>query len=83
MQLARVIVQRGLNARAAERLVRRRRPGRTLPDRDPNREALERELQAALGMEVAVRAKGDRGEVRIRYQRVAQLEEILRRLRGR
>ena len=83
LQLARVIVRRGLNARAAERLVRRRRHGTTTPERDPNLEELERELQDALGMEVAVRARGGRGEVRIRYQRSAQLEEILRRLRGR
>ena len=83
LQLARVIVRRGLNARAAERLVRRRRPGRTPPERDPNLAELERELQDALGMDVAVRARGGQGEVRIRYRQGDQLEEILRRLRRR
>lgn len=81
LKLARVIVRRGLNSRAAEQLVRRERRGRTPPQRDPNLEELERELQETLGMEVAVRARGNRGEVRIRYRRSTQLEEILRRLR--
>ena len=61
--------------------MRRERRGRTPPPRDPNLEELERELQETLGMEVAVRARGNRGEVKIRYQRSTQLEEILRRLR--
>ncbi len=82
LKLAQVIVRRGLNARAAEQLVRRSRRAQTPTSRDPNLEELERELQETLGMEVAVRPRGERGEVRIRYQRSTQLDELLRRLRN-
>ncbi len=81
-KLAQTIVRRGLNARAAERLARRTGRARTPPSPDPNLEELERELQETLGMEVTVRARGQHGEVRIRYRRGTQLDDLLRRLRG-
>ncbi len=80
LKLARTIVRRGLNARAAERLVKHRKRTRNLPERDPNLDALERDLQDSLGMAVAVRGHGRRGELRIRYERLEQLDELLRRL---
>ncbi len=81
--LARLIVRRGLNARAVERLVRSRDQGRDPSPPDPNLQALERELEEVLGLDVRVRDGQRGGEVRIRYRSAAQRDALLERLRSR
>ncbi len=81
-----MVVDRGLNVRETEALVRleasrpkaRLRSGRS---EDPNVAELSRRLTAQLGLEVGVRAKGKGGLVTIRYSDLEQLEGLIQRLR--
>lgn len=82
--LARQVAAKDLNVRETERLVAagagrddvRRRP----PRKDPNIAALERRLEQALGLEVRIRDRGGRGDLRVAYARSEQLEDLVRRL---
>jgi ParB family chromosome partitioning protein len=90
--LARRIVEDGLNVRQAEALVRasqaapevkgsatRPRPknGR---GKDADTRALEQDLQDVLGLDVAIDDRGGKGELRIRYASLEQLDDICQRL---
>ena len=80
--LAARIVSRGLTVRQVEALTRERqaKPKRR-EGKDANTRAAEAELHAALGLEVEIRkGKGEKGELRIRYTTLDQLEEIRQRL---
>lgn len=87
-ELAREIVERGLNVREVEairRQVDRKAPpkanGRKAAEKDPDTRALEQSLADSLGLSVDVRHAGARGgEVRIGYRTLEQLDEICRRL---
>lgn len=90
--LARRIVSQGLSVRQAEELAqraseagaegRRRAPETKGFDfKDADSRALERRMEEILGVKVDVRpATGETGEIRLRYKRLDQLEEIIRRL---
>jgi ParB family transcriptional regulator, chromosome partitioning protein len=85
-QLARTIVERGLNVREAEALAGQaaNRRGRKEPStrpKDPNVAELAAQLTRCLGLEVAIRAKRDGGMLTIRYSDLAQLDGLLSRLR--
>lgn len=84
--LARDIVKRGLNVRQAEKLSRnadRQRPvQRRAPDRDSDIVALENDLGRVLGLSVAISHQGERGELKITYRSLEQLDEVIRRLRN-
>ncbi|MBL26563.1 MAG: chromosome partitioning protein ParB [Rhodospirillaceae bacterium] len=84
--LARDIVKRGLNVRQAEKLSRdadRQRPvKRRSPERDADIVALENDLGRVLGLSVAISHQGERGELKIAYRSLEQLDEVIRRLRG-
>jgi ParB family transcriptional regulator, chromosome partitioning protein len=85
-QLARTIVERGLNVREAEALAGQaaNRRGRNEPStrpKDPNVAELAAQLTRCLGLEVAIRAKRDGGMLTIRYSDLAQLDGLLSRLR--
>ena len=80
------MVDRGLNVRETEALVRREasRPkarGRSGRREDPNVAELSRRLTAQLGLEVGIRAKGKGGLLTIRYRDLDQLEGLVQRLR--
>jgi ParB family chromosome partitioning protein len=82
------VVNRGLNVRATEALVRRRvsRPGGATAaparsPRDPNTAALERELTDALGLKVTVATRAGGGALTIEYSNLDQLDRILALLR--
>ncbi len=85
VQLAQLIIQKGLSVREAERLVQRRlnppaQPVEQKPDRDLLR--LEEELSDALGATVQIRAnKKGAGKVSIAFGDLDQLEGLLGRLR--
>ncbi|MCG8694961.1 MAG: ParB/RepB/Spo0J family partition protein [Minwuiales bacterium] len=82
VKLAREIVSRGLNVRDAEKIRQRAsKPKQAAPEKDADTQALEDSLEAALGLKVAIKHRGDRGgDVRIAYKSLEQLDEICRRL---
>ena len=84
--LAHAIVERGLNVRQVEAIAQERaanagkvaRPGRV--DKDADTIALEKRLSDALGLSVTIDPRGHGGELRIRYQKLEQLDLVIRRL---
>ncbi|MFQ5985069.1 MAG: ParB/RepB/Spo0J family partition protein [Alphaproteobacteria bacterium] len=87
LALARRVVEEGLNVRQTEMLasqaeVRRRRFAPAGEGEDAERRDLERRLSERLGLSVTIRQRGESGEVRIRYQTLEQLDDLLRRLVG-
>ncbi len=83
--LARQIMEKGLSVRDAEVLARKAaapapegpRPG---PRKSNDTLALERDLSEHLGLEVQIQDKDGKGELRIRYADLEQLDEVCRRL---
>jgi ParB family transcriptional regulator, chromosome partitioning protein len=81
--LAERIVSRGLNVRQVEALTQDRGPAKAKRQRskDSDTRAAEAELRETLGLEVEIRkGKGEKGELRIRYTTLEQLEEVRHRL---
>lgn len=82
------VLAKGLNVRETEALVRRSRdtegtatasPAR--PEKDVDTKALEADLQRTLGLGVDIRHRADKGgEIRIKYSRLEQLDELCRLL---
>ena len=87
-ELAEQIVAGGLTVRHAEALSAKslgRKPSSSAkPEKDANTRALEKELTNHLGLIVSVDGKGDgeRGEVRIRYKTLDQLDGIIKILQS-
>ena len=84
-RLAQIVIERGLNVRETEALVRqeaaRPRPSRTgSPAADPHVKELQDRLTSNLGLEVGIRAKGAGGLLTIRYHDLEQLDGLIRRL---
>jgi ParB family transcriptional regulator, chromosome partitioning protein len=84
-EMAREIVDRGLNVRQVEALARDRvsRTGKTAKKRTAKSAdtiALERRLSDALGLAVAIDHRGESGVLRIHYRSLDQLDNVLRRL---
>jgi len=83
--LARQIVRRQLSVRQTERLVQatreRPRPRKTAPAKSTDVLALERELGAALGLKIEINDRNGNGTVQIEYRTLAQLDDIIRRLK--
>jgi ParB family chromosome partitioning protein len=84
-QMAREIVDRGLNVRQVEALAkeRTRGSGRAAKQRRTkvaDTLALEKRLSDALGLAVTIDHRGRGGAVSIRYRNVEQLDEVVRRL---
>jgi ParB family transcriptional regulator, chromosome partitioning protein len=84
-EMAREIVDRGLNVREVEALAKDRahaagkRPKkRNL--KNPDTLALERRMSDLLGLAVSIDARGRGGVLQIRYRTLDQLEDVLRRL---
>ncbi|TLG76853.1 ParB/RepB/Spo0J family partition protein [Methylocystis sp. B8] len=86
--VARRIVEKGMTVRDVERLAQdeiknirpAKRSGRSAKDADTR--AIEKTLSDALGMRVELRPDGEKGELRIRYGSLEQLESICRLLGG-
>ena len=81
--LAERIVSRGLNVRQVEALTQDRGPAKAKRQRskDSDTRAAEAELRETLGLDVEIRkGKGEKGELRIRYTTLEQLEEVRHRL---
>ncbi len=91
--LAAQIVRDGLSVRQAEALARKARPGggqanvrgvagRIAGGRDPDLEALERQLGDLLGLTVAIQHAGGKGQVAVLFSSLDQLDLICQRLSG-
>lgn len=84
--LAEVIVSKGLSVREAEALARaktdapKKASGPRAKPKDADTQALEADLEDALGMAVEVVDRGGAGELKIRYATLEQLDELCRRL---
>jgi ParB family chromosome partitioning protein len=84
-RLAQLVVERGLNVRETEALVRQeaarpRQPRASSGTADPHVKELEERLTSNLGLEVGIRAKGGGGFLTIRYHDLGQLDGLIRRL---
>jgi len=83
--LADQIIERGLSVRDAEALARKTgEPGASAPKSAARKSAdtlaLERDLSEKLGLPVQILDKDGKGELRIRYADLEQLDEVCRRL---
>jgi ParB family chromosome partitioning protein len=84
-EMAREIVERGLNVRQAEALAkeRGRRAGTSVKKRamkSPDTLAVERRVSNALGLTVTIDHRGKGGVLQVSYRTLEQLDEIVRRL---
>lgn len=88
--VARTILDRGLNVRDVERIARvenevkedgTEEPRRKLRNVDADTRALEAALEDALGLVVRIDHRGGKGELRIRYRSLDQLDALCKRLR--
>ncbi len=84
-QIARQVVEKGLNVRDVEALVkagaedtRPKAPRESAKSADVR--ALEKRLSDALGLGVSLESRGEGGELRIRYASLEQLDDLCRRL---
>lgn len=82
-------VNKGLSVREVEKLSRSAKDDGGLEavagrvrqaEKDVDTEALEADLARALGLSVDIRHKGDKGEMRIKYSDLEQLDDLCRRL---
>jgi ParB family transcriptional regulator, chromosome partitioning protein len=84
--LARVVIDKGLNVRQTEALVKAEgkspRVGAPKAESDPDIEALERRLTARLGLDVQLKTKGGGGRLTIAYSSPEQLDRLLATLDG-
>ncbi|MCY0092809.1 ParB/RepB/Spo0J family partition protein [Hoeflea ulvae] len=92
--LAKLIADRGLSVRDAERLAQKdadqsskpqgldTKPASQSATKDADTVALERSLSDVLGLNVALVHKGQGGQIRIDYKSLEQLDEICRLLGG-
>jgi ParB family chromosome partitioning protein len=81
--LATRVVNLGLSVRQVEALTQERGPAKVKrpKSKDANTRAAEAELHEALGLDVEIRrGKGEKGELRIRYATLDQLEDVRHRL---
>ncbi len=85
--VARRIVAEGLTVRDVERLsqapaapTEKAAPKKLLDKADADTRALEKRLSLALGVKVAVRHDGERGELKIAFANFEQLDDLCRRL---
>ncbi len=89
--VARQIIENGLNVRDAERIAQEEAEqgeetppsrARTRAPKDADTRALEKVLEDVLGARVRISHNGDKGELRLRYSSLQQLDMICQRLRG-
>ena len=84
---ARRILAEGMSVRDTEAIGegegrRRGAGGRKRAEKDADTRALEKTLSDHLGLAVTITHKGGRGEVRVKYATLEQLDDVCRRLRG-
>ncbi|MEM8838854.1 MAG: ParB/RepB/Spo0J family partition protein [Pseudomonadota bacterium] len=85
-ELANQIVEGGLTVRHAEALSAKsagRKPSKSArAEKDPDTVALERQLSDHLGLVVTIDSKGEKGELKVKYRSLEQLDGLIRLLQG-
>jgi len=76
------VLKRGLNVRQTERLAKRRAGMTRGRPHDPNADALAHDLGLLLGLSVSILHGGRGGTLAIRYKTLAELDEVVKRLRS-
>ena len=80
-EAARMVIDRGLNVRQTEALTTSRHTSSAAPAkdrvRDPETEALQRDLSERLGLQVQIAFDGRGGAVTIKYRSLDQLDSVL------
>ena len=87
--IAKRIVEQGMTVRDVERIAQKEAAheqanGKSYPvrrEKDADTRALEKDLSDALGLAVSIDGRGERGEVRIRYKDLEQLDALCARLK--
>jgi ParB family chromosome partitioning protein len=87
--VARRVVEQGLSVRDVERITQqetensagRTKTKATRREKDADTRALEKDLSDALGLAVSIDGRDERGEVRIRYKNLEQLDALCVRLK--
>lgn len=80
--LARLIAEKGLTVREAERLAQAEgKPAKTPAPRDPNVVSLERDLSERWGAPVRIRHGKRGGRLEVRYRNLDELQSLLSRIR--
>ncbi len=87
--VAQKIVAEGLTVRDVERLAQEAqsakagaKPRKPREEKDADTRAMEKTLSDSLGLTVTIRHDGERGELRIRYETLEQLDGLCHRLTG-
>ncbi len=85
LKLAKKIIKEGLSVRQAEALAQKEGEPKTKTKREKGQKdadtlALEKRLSDALGFEIFIDDRGNKGSVRINYQSLEQLDDIVARL---
>lgn len=86
VELARVVVKKGLNVRQTERLAKkgakpaRAKAAKPAAQKDADTLALERDLANILGLKVDIKFQGGGGTLTLHYNSLEQLDDILHRL---
>ncbi len=85
--IAKKIVSQGLTVRDVEALAQKKdappnakTSSRPKTEKDADTRAIEKSLTDGLGMKVEIQAQGERGEIRVRYESLDQLDSICCRL---
>jgi ParB family chromosome partitioning protein len=84
--LAKQVAARGLSVREVERLAQSVKSGKTAAkikravEKDADTIALEKDLEAELGMKVSITHRGESGSLTLQYQTLEQLDDLLARL---
>ena len=81
--LAQQVVEGGLNVRQTERLAqapKARGPAPATPAKDADTLALEHDLALKLGLKVTINHRAGGGELVLRYENLAQLDDLVQRL---
>lgn len=86
LELAKIVVERGLNVRQTEALVKlgaQPAPAKAPTPKAPDTVALEKEVSQALGLKVTLNSAGPKGTLQIHYKSLDQLDGVLTRILGR
>ena len=86
VELAQQAVEKGLNVRQVEALVKKGpaepKPPRPTQEKDSNTIALERDLADQLGLKVSIKFDGHKGSVTVNYKNLDQLDDVIARLKA-
>jgi len=83
IELAKMIVKNGLNARQVELLVKNKdvKKSGEINSIDVNIRSIEKEIEAIIGLKTIIQDKNGKGQIIFKYQNLEQLEEVIKRVK--